>query len=83
MASDRDFIPLLHRRGSADSRGRAGAVGEGDKSPRPRAIVRAVRAAWRWLVAQDDSVVEDVLGVISLFVLLYAFLVAPIMAGWQ
>lgn len=82
MPSDRDFIPLLHRRGSADSRGRAG-VGEGDKSPRPRAIVRAARAAWRWLMAQDDSVVETTFGVISLFVLLYAFLVAPIMAGWQ
>jgi hypothetical protein len=34
-------------------------------------------------MAHDDSVVKDVLGVISLFVLLYAFLVAPIMAGWQ
>lgn len=47
------------------------------------AIVRAARAVWRWLAAQEDRVIEDVLGVISLFVLLYAFLVAPIMAGWQ
>ena len=82
MAGDRYFIALLRQGSGPDGKGRAGA-GEGDKSPRPRVIVRAARAAWRWLLAQDDSVIEDVLGVISLFVLLYFFLLAPVIAGWQ
>jgi hypothetical protein len=54
------------------------------KSPkRPRAITRHARAVWRWLTTQDDSVVEVVLGMISLIVLLYVFLVIPVLAGWQ
>lgn len=83
IRSSKSDIDLLHRVGCAtDGRGRAG-VGEGDKSPRPRAIVRAARAVWRWLNAQDDQLVTDVLGVISLCVLLYVFLVAPVIAGWE
>lgn len=54
-----------------------------DKRHRPRAIVRAGRAVWRWLAVQDDSVIEQTLGVISLFVLLFAFVIAPVIAGWQ
>ncbi len=53
------------------------------KHPRPRAIGRQMRAVWRWLAAQDDSVIEQALGAVSLFVLLYAFLVGPVIAGWQ
>lgn len=54
-----------------------------NKHLRPRAIVRAGRAVRRWLAAQDDSVIQDALGAISLFVLLAVFLVAPAIAGWQ
>lgn len=48
-----------------------------------QAAAGILRAGWQWLCAQDDSLIADVLGAVSLFVLLYAFLAAPLIAGWQ
>lgn len=86
--------PLLNTRAgdglSSQPRAAAGPERGKDKpAPPTRRSIRVgsaagiLRAIWRKMAVLDDRVVEDWLGGISLAVLLYVFLVAPVIAGWQ